>query len=73
MSLPDRTAVWMHKLDTIGSYKLRDVEHLNSRDRGILSARVNYDYKDFSIYGELMQYLEKEYPIKVDVGLKYKF
>lgn len=59
--------------DTIGSYKLRDVEHLNSRDRGILSAKVNYDYKDFSIYGELMQYLEKEYPIKVDVGLKYKF
>ena len=35
--------------------------------------KVNYDYKDFSIYGELMQYLEKEYPIKVDVGLKYKF
>lgn len=59
--------------NTIGNYKLRDIENINSRDRGILSAKVNYDYKDFSIYGELMQYLEKEYPVKVDVGLKYKF
>ena len=59
--------------DTVGSYKLRDIEHSDSRDRGIISARVNYDYKDVSIYGELLQYLEKEYPIKVDVGLKYKF
>lgn len=46
---------------------------LNSRDRGILSAKVNYDYKDFSIYGELMQYLEREHPIEVEGGLKYKF
>ena len=36
-------------------------------------AKVNYDYKNFSIYGELMQYLEEQYPVKVDVGLKYKF
>jgi outer membrane autotransporter protein len=55
-----------------GGFKLRH-RKLNNRDRGILSAKVNYDYKDFSIYGELMQYLEDEYPIKVDVGLKYKF
>lgn len=59
--------------NTIGHYKLRDIENINSRDRGMLSAKVNYDYKDFSIYGELMQYLEKEYPLKLDVGLKYKF
>lgn len=58
---------------SIGHYKLRDIEHLNSRNRGILSAKVNYDYKDFSIYGELLQYLEDEYPLDVDVGLKYKF
>ena len=62
-----------HINDTFGNYKLRDIEHINSRDRGILSARINYDYKDFSVYGELLQYLEKEYPIKVDVGLKYNF
>lgn len=57
----------------LGRYKLRDMEHLNSRNRGILSAKVNYDYKDFSIYGELLQYLEKEYPLDIDIGLKYKF
>lgn len=62
-----------HINDTLGSYKLRDIENTDSRDRGVISARINYDYKDISIYGELMQYLEKEYPIKVDVGLKYKF
>ncbi len=58
---------------TLGHYRLRDIEHLNSRNRGILSAKVNYDYKNFSIYGELLQYLEKEYPLDIDVGLKYKF
>jgi outer membrane autotransporter protein len=61
-----------HHKGSIGNYKLRH-KKLNNRDRGILSAKVNYDYKDFSIYGELMQYLEDEYPVKVDVGLKYKF
>lgn len=59
--------------DSLGKYKLRDIEHLNSRNRGILSAKVNYDYKDFSIYGELLQYLEDEYPLDIDVGLKYRF
>ncbi|MCM1323509.1 MAG: autotransporter domain-containing protein [Acetobacter sp.] len=62
-----------HGGDSLGRYKLRDLEHINSRNRGILSAKVNYDYKDFSIYGELLQYLEKEYPLDIDVGLKYKF
>ncbi len=62
-----------HHGDSLGKYKLRDIEHLNSRNRGILSAKVNYDYKDFSIYGELLQYLEDEYPLDIDVGLKYRF
>lgn len=58
--------------NTLGGYKLRHSK-LDRRDRGVISAKANYDYKDFSIYGELMQYIEDEYPIKVDVGLKYKF
>lgn len=70
---PYRGFAARHGGDSIGRYKLRDIENLNSRNRGILSAKINYDYKDFSIYGELMQYLEDEYPVKVDVGLKYKF
>ncbi len=62
-----------HHGDSLGKYKLRDIEHINSRNRGIISAKVNYDYKDFSIYGELLQYLEDEYPLDIDVGLKYRF
>lgn len=55
-----------------GSYRLRN--HVaDSKDRGAISAKINYDYKDFSIYGELMQYLEDKYPFKVDLGLRYKF
>ena len=46
---------------------------LNSRDRGIISATINYDYKDFSVYGELVQYIEKEHPIEFEGGVKYKF
>jgi len=57
--------------DTTGHYSIKHKIH--SRDRGVLSAKVNYDYKDFSIYGQLMQYLEEEYPLEVEGGLKYKF
>ena len=59
-------------VNTNGSYKLRN-RAADSKDRGMLSAKVNYDYKDFSIYGELLQYLEDEYPLKVDVGVRYNF
>lgn len=62
-----------HNNDMLYSYKLRDIENIHSRNRGILTAKVNYDYKDFSIYGELLQYLEKEYPLNIDVGIKYRF
>ncbi|MBR5154564.1 MAG: autotransporter domain-containing protein [Alphaproteobacteria bacterium] len=54
-----------------GSYKLKN--SIAQRDRGVISAKINYDYKQFSIYSELMQYLEDEYPIKLDLGLKYNF
>lgn len=58
---------------SLSSYCLKNKDSLSSRDRGIVSAKINYDYKDFSIYGELMQYLEDEYPLKVEGGLKYRF
>jgi len=56
----------------IGHYRMKN-SILDSKDRGAISAKINYDYKDFSIYGELMQYLEDEYPLNVDLGLQYKF
>lgn len=60
-----------HGDGVLGNYKLRNKIH--SRDRGILSAKVNYDYKNFSIYGELMQYLEEEHPLEVEGGVRYRF
>ena len=60
-----------HGDGVLGNYKLRNKIH--SRDRGILSAKVNYDYKNFSIYGELMQYLEEEHPLEVEGGIRYRF
>ena len=60
-----------HGDGVLGNYKLRNKIH--SRDRGILSAKVNYDYKNFSIYGELMQYIEKEHPLEVEGGVRYRF
>ena len=56
----------------MGYYKIKN-NVADSRDRGVISTKVNYDYKDFSIYGMLLQYLEDEYPLNVDLGLRYKF
>lgn len=60
-----------HGDNMLGTYRLRN--KINSRDRGVLSAKVNYDYKDFSIYGEIAQYIEEENPIEIEGGLKYRF
>lgn len=60
-----------HHTNSFGNYRIKN--KLISRDRGILSAKVNYDYKDFSIYGEIMQYLEEEHPIEIEGGIQYRF
>lgn len=60
-----------HHTGTIGHHRLKNTLH--SRDRGILSAKVSYDYKNLSVYGELIQYLEEENPIEIEGGLQYKF
>ena len=56
---------------SISHHHLKNTMH--SRDRGVLSAKINYDYKNLSVYGELIQYLEEENPIEIEGGLKYKF
>lgn len=61
----------VHNTGTVKRDRIKN--KMNSRDRGIISAVINYDYKDFSVYGELMQYLEREHPVEVEGGLKYKF
>lgn len=60
-----------HHSDSIGKYKLKNKIH--SDDRGLISAKLKYDYKAFSIYAELLQYLEEEHPTEFDGGLQYRF
>ena len=60
-----------HHTGSIGHHHLKNTLH--SRDRGLLSAKINYDYKNLSVYGEIIQYLEEENPIEIEGGLKYKF
>ena len=60
-----------HHTGAIGTYKLKNKIH--SDDRGIISAKLKYDYKAFSIYAELLQYLEEEHPTEFDGGFQYRF
>ena len=60
-----------HHNGSLSNFRVKN--RLHSRDRGILSAKAEYDYKAFSLYGELMQYLEEEHPIEVEGGIKYRF
>ena len=60
-----------HHTDSIGKYKLKHKIH--SDDRGLISAKLKYDYKAFSIYAELLQYLEEEHPTEFDGGIQYRF
>ena len=60
-----------HHTDSIGKYRLKNKIH--SDDRGLISAKLKYDYKAFSIYAELLQYLEEEHPTEFDGGLQYRF
>ncbi len=60
-----------HGDGALGTYRLK--HKMGSDDRGMLSAKINYDYKNFSIYGELMQYIEKEHPLEVEGGVRYRF
>jgi outer membrane autotransporter protein len=60
-----------HHSNSIGKYRLKNKIH--SDDRGLISAKLKYDYKAFSIYAELLQYLEEEHPTEFDGGLQYRF
>ena len=56
-----------------GSYKIRDVEGIYKRDRGMISGELEYSYKPFSFYGNFKQFIEEENPIEVNAGVKYNF
>ena len=56
-----------------GSYKIRDIEGIYEKDRGMLSGEIEYSYKPFSFYGNFKQFIEEENPIEINAGVKYNF
>lgn len=53
-----------------GKYKIR---HDSDAGRAVLSAKVNYDYKDLSLYATVEQEMGNNDALTVDVGAQYKF
>ncbi len=56
-----------------GTYRITDYEGIYDRDRGVLNAGVDYDWNEFTLYGNFNQYIEDESPFSVNLGLKYNF
>ncbi len=58
---------------TDGTYRITDYEGIYDRDRGVLSAGIDYSYKPFTFYGKLKAFIEDEYPFEANAGIKYNF
>ena len=56
-----------------GNYLIRDEENIYDKDRGVINAGVDYEYKPFTIYGNFRQFIEEENPFEVNAGIKFNF
>ena len=56
-----------------GWYKVNDYAHIYDKDRAILEAAMDYEYKRFSIYAKYNYLVQRDNPSMIDVGLKYNF
>ena len=52
------------------SYKIKNV---STGSRAALSARVRYDYKDLSLYGNIEKETGGNDALLIDAGVQYKF
>ena len=55
------------------SYLIRDEESIYEKDRGVISAGIDYEYKPFTIYGNYRHFIEEENPFEVNAGIKFNF
>ena len=55
------------------SYLIRDEENIYEKDRGVISAGIDYEYKPFTIYGNYRHFIEEENPFEVNAGIKFNF
>ena len=56
-----------------GWYYINDYANLYQRDRAVLEAAVDYEYKDISLYAKYNYLIQKNDPQLFDLGVKYKF
>lgn len=68
MDPDDGTDISLNGLN--GKYKLRNVSDDN---RTVFSARVNYNYKDIMLYGNIEQEAGGSDALLIDAGMQYKF
>ena len=56
-----------------GWYYIRDDANLYQRDRAVLEAALDYEYKDIALYAKYNRLIQKNDPQLFDLGVKYKF
>ena len=56
-----------------GWYYIDDYANLYQRDRAVLEAAIDYEYKDISLYAKYNYLIQKNDPQLFDLGVKYKF
>lgn len=66
---PYRVKVGMNGMD--GAFTLRDEKR--SDNRGVIRAGFDYVYRDLSLYGSLISYIDKEWRTNAKTGFKWKF
>ncbi|MBR6412251.1 MAG: autotransporter outer membrane beta-barrel domain-containing protein, partial [Alphaproteobacteria bacterium] len=66
---PYKLRVGMDGMD--GTFMLRDEKR--SDNRGVVRAGFDYDWSDYSLYGSIMSYIDKEVRTSLKSGFKWKF
>ena len=55
------------------TYRIKDYENIYNRDRGVISAGIDYSYKPFTFYGKAKAFIEDKTPFETSAGVKYNF
>ena len=56
-----------------GWYKINDYANIYDRDRALLEAAVDYEYKNIGLYAKYNQLIQRNDPKLIDLGLKVNF
>ncbi|MCM1323858.1 MAG: hypothetical protein NC218_06825 [Acetobacter sp.] len=57
----------------VGGYEINDFANIYSRDRAVLSAMLNYEYKRLALYLKYYHLLQRNKAQNFDMGLRYNF